>query len=308
MKTKKKFFILLIIASVLPFILTIASKAASIPEVAEYEPGPAYFISSTVVIVQIILFITAIILPAISIIQYIYAKISLIKKEKGELQDDSQIQLLKENVNRKKKKILISFIIGFIMYAITGVLQITKSFKPVIYIYPEEDNTEVTVTLSNPDRITCSYPEYNDGWRVIADKDGTIRQYGKDREYYSLYWEGLINAKEMKDGFVVKGEDTTEFLEEKLAILGLTDKEAEEFIIYWLPKLEGNKYNLIRFLSMEELNEEMELKVSPEPETLIRIQMQYKPLASYQEIPEQKLTPVERKGFTVVEWGGSRAY
>ena len=194
------------------------------------------------------------------------------------------------------------------MYAITGVLQITKSFKPVIYIYPEEDNTEVTVTLSNPDRITCSYPEYNDGWQVIADKDGTIRQYGKDREYYSLYWEGLINAKEMKDGFVVKGEDTAEFLEEKLAILGLTDKEAEEFIIYWLPKLEGNKYNLIRFLSMEELNEEMELKVSPEPETLIRIQMQYKPLASYQEIPKQKLTPVERKGFTVVEWGGSRAY
>ena len=47
----------------------------------------------------------------------------------------------------------------------------------------------------------------------------------------------------MKTGFVVEGKDTIKFLEEKLKQLGLTDKEADEFIIYWLPKLENNKYN-----------------------------------------------------------------
>jgi len=305
MKKRKRIITIAILDTIVINILTIVSNASDIKE--EYI-NSSCAISPFMSIVQLILFIIGVLLPIVSIIQFIYAKSRVLMKEKSELQDDSQIQLLKENADRKKKKILISFILGFVFLAISGILQTTKTFKPVIYIYPEEDNTEISVTLSNPSKVTCSYPEYNDGWQVIADKDGTIRAYGKDREYYSLYWEGLIHAKEMKDGFVVKGEDTAEFLEEKLAILGLTDKEAEEFIIYWLPKLEGNKYNLIRFLSMEELNEEMELKVSPEPETLIRIQMQYKPLASYQEIPEQKLTPVERKGFTVVEWGGSRAY
>ena len=41
--------------------------------------------------------------------------------------------------------------------------------------------------------------------------------------------------------------------EEKLAILGLNEREAEEFIIYWLPKLESNKYNYIRFATEEEI-------------------------------------------------------
>lgn len=305
MRKRKRIITIAILETIVLNILTIVSNAS---DIKVEHINSSFAISPFMGIVQLILFIIGVLLPIVSIIQFIYAKSRVIMKEKSELQDDSQIQLLKENADRKKKKILISFILGFVFLAISGILQTTKTFKPVIYIYPEEDNTEISVTLSNPSKVTCSYPEYNDGWQVIADKDGTIRAYGKDREYYSLYWEGLIHAKEMKDGFVVKGEDTAEFLEEKLAILGLTDKEAEEFIIYWLPKLEGNKYNLIRFLSMEELNEEMELKVSPEPETLIRIQMQYKPLASYQEIPEQKLTPVERKGFTVVEWGGSRAY
>ncbi|MDO4202614.1 MAG: hypothetical protein Q4D25_10955, partial [Bacteroidales bacterium] len=126
------------------------------------------------------------------------------------------------------------------------------------------------------------------------------------RYYYALYWEGLINKKDFTDGFVVKGKNTAEFLEEKLKILGLTDKEAEEFIVYWLPKMENNRYNLIRFLEEDELNEEMELNIFPKPDTLIRIQMQYKPLLFYTDIPEQSLEEIERKGFTIVEWGGSK--
>ncbi len=36
----------------------------------------------------------------------------------------------------------------------------------------------------------------------------------------------------MSKGFVVKGKDTTKFLEEKLSYFGLNDKECNEFIIY----------------------------------------------------------------------------
>lgn len=106
------------------------------------------------------------------------------------------------------------------------------------------------------------------------------------------------------DGFVVKGEDSAAFLEEKLEVLGLNYKEAEEFIIYWLPKLEANKYNYIRFATLEEIEENMPLSVSGNPDSVIRVIMEYKGLEQPIKVKEQNLTTPERTGFTVVEWGG----
>ena len=42
-----------------------------------------------------------------------------------------------------------------------------NEMKPIIYLYPEEE-TEVTVTLGEPQNITCAYPAYGDGWTVVA--------------------------------------------------------------------------------------------------------------------------------------------
>ena len=178
--------------------------------------------------------------------------------------------------------------------------------KPLIYLYPEE-TTELSVTLGKPENITCSYPQYdNDGWQVIAEPNGNIIDKQTGRNLYALYWEGINNNKvEFKGGFVIKSEDTIKFLEEKLAILGLNEREVEEFIVYWLPKLQENKYNLIKFASMDEINESMPLNFSVQPDTVIRVLMQYKGLTKSIEIKEQKLTTPERKGFVAVEWGGS---
>ena len=109
----------------------------------------------------------------------------------------------------------------------------------------------------------------------------------------------------MKKGFVVKGENSIKFLEEKLNELGLTDIEAEEFIVYWLPKLEENKYNYIYFATTEEVNKYMPLEINPTPDSLIRILMYYKPLDKKINVKEQKLKSVQRHGFTLVEWGGT---
>ena len=110
----------------------------------------------------------------------------------------------------------------------------------------------------------------------------------------------------MNDGFVVKGEDTIEFLEEKLEILGLNEKEAEEFIIYWLPQMEKNKYNYIRFETQEEINKNMPLEITPVPDTVIRINMEWKALEEAIKVKEQVLEEApKRNGFTVVEWGGT---
>ena len=178
--------------------------------------------------------------------------------------------------------------------------------KPIIYLYPEE-TTNVSVKLGNPEKITCSYPKYTTGWNVQAKSNGDLIDLDTNKELYSLYYESESNYsfKVEKDGFVVKAENIAEFLEEKLSILGLTDREREEFIIYWLPKLEANNYNYIRFATADEINENMPLEITPKPQTLIRILMTFKGLENPIIVDEQVLTPVERKGFVAVEWGGA---
>ena len=174
--------------------------------------------------------------------------------------------------------------------------------KPLIYLYPTED-MNVSVKLGAPSKLTATYPKYNDGWNVFAHKDGTLIANG--RSYYGLYWEGAnYDAKQTNEGFIVAGKESAAFLETKLAQLGLTEREANEMIIYWLPKLEKNAYNYIRFDLNKELDAYMPMNVSPKPDAMIRVLMAFKGLEKPISVREQKLETPERKGFVVVEWGG----
>ena len=176
--------------------------------------------------------------------------------------------------------------------------------KPVIYLYPKE-KTAVHVTLSKPKQITCDYPEYNDGWSVVADPDGNLRDMQTGKNLYCLYYEAKAPKTYVeKDGFVIRSEDAADFLDEKLEILGLNDKERNEFIIYWLPRLEQSNYIYIRFLTKDEIDAYQKLNVEPSPDTVIRVMMSYKGLEEPIYVKEQPLDPAERAGFTVVEWGG----
>ncbi len=177
------------------------------------------------------------------------------------------------------------------------------SDKPVIYLYPEEE-TEVTVTLDFDGALTCTYPEYNGGWRVTASPDGTLRDES-GTEYNYLYWEGVSDIDfDFSRGFCVKGEDTATFLEVALGELGLTRREANEFIVYWLPLMENNPYNLISFQGSA-YTDAAALNVTPAPDTVLRVYMAWKALDAPVEIEPQELISPERVGFTVVEWGGS---
>lgn len=177
--------------------------------------------------------------------------------------------------------------------------------KPIIYLYPKQE-TEVTVKVGNPQNLTHTYPKYKNEWKVLAKPNGDLKDIKTGRNLYALYWEGINTVEpNMTEGFIVKGEDTIKFLEEKLEVLGLNEREAEEFIVYWLPKLESNKYNFIRFQTEEEINNNMPLEITPKPDTIIRIVMEFKELEEPIQIKEQKLITPQRTGFTVVEWGGT---
>lgn len=176
--------------------------------------------------------------------------------------------------------------------------------KPVIYLYPEKE-TEVTVKLDYNGKLTCTYPEYRDGWSVTAQPDGTLTD-ASGQTYNYLYWEGQGPAEyDFSKGFCVKGEDTAAFLESALAQLGLTRKEANEFIVFWLPMMQNNPYNIITFQT-DRYTETAPLTITPAPNTLLRVYMAWYGSEEAIEIPTQELTAPERSGFTVVEWGGTQ--
>ncbi len=175
--------------------------------------------------------------------------------------------------------------------------------KPVIYLYPEK-KTDVTVTLDLDGRLTCTYPAYDSGWTVTASPDGTLTDKN-GQTYNYLYWEGETSVQyDMSSGFCVKGEDTAQFLETALAALGLSRREANEFIVYWLPLMECNPYNVISFQT-DVYTDSAKLEINPAPDTLIRVFMAWQSCDEFVELVPQTLTAPERVGFTVVEWGGS---
>ena len=177
------------------------------------------------------------------------------------------------------------------------------AYKPVIYLYPEKPE-QVSVSLDFNGKLTITDPEYGEGWTVTAYPDGTLIHEG--REYPYLFWEGKMDfSLDTSKGFCVSGADTEAFLSEKLAYLGLNEREAAEFMEFWLPFMQGNEYNVITFAGAD-YTDNAELDISPSPDTVIRVFMIFKASSEYVDIPEQALEKVpERSGFTVVEWGGT---
>jgi hypothetical protein len=179
-----------------------------------------------------------------------------------------------------------------------------KILKPVIYLYPEKPmDISVQLNLKNSNLSTI-YPKFNEKntWNVHAKPNGDIIL--NDRTYPYLFWEAdSYDLKDSNEGFIVTEENAEKFLEEKLEILGLNEKERADFIVFWLPHLIKNKLSLCTFQS-KKFFDNFELNITPKPDTVIRIYFSIKKLDSPINVKEQKLESVERKGYTVIEWGG----
>ena len=178
--------------------------------------------------------------------------------------------------------------------------------KPVIYLYPEEEtDVHVELELTEAD-LSTTYPKYNNGWDVTAYPDGTLLNKADGSHHRYLFWDA-VNCKtrfDLTTGFCVAGIDTESFLKEKLAYMGLNEEEMNEFIVYWLPRMEHNAYNLISFQG-DVYTDSAKLDITPAPDSILRVFMAYVPLEEAIGIEPQQLSGFERNGFTVVEWGGS---
>ena len=113
----------------------------------------------------------------------------------------------------------------------------------------------------------------------------------------------MYRPMDFSTGFCVAGKDVEEFLQDKLSYMGMNEKEINDFMVYWLPQMQDNSYNIISFQKNNYV-ETAVLDVTPVPDTSIRVFMAWKKSANKVDIKTQQLDKVERKGFTLVEWGG----
>ncbi len=174
--------------------------------------------------------------------------------------------------------------------------------KPAIYLYPTK-TTQVSVKVDPQGGFTYTDPDYGTGWNVTAKPDGTIIANGK--EYPYLFWEGRGGLYQTPDrGFVVAQADVHNFLVEKLAKLGLNQKESADFIEYWEPYMQGSPYYFVTFMGNYALDQIAPLQVTPKPDTIIRVLMDFQPLDKPIQVRGFDIQTPERKGFTVIEWGG----
>ena len=180
--------------------------------------------------------------------------------------------------------------------------------KPVIYLYPEQ-KMDVSVKVKPTGGFSVTDPDYGeDGWFVNALPSGEIYNYNDSKKYEYLFWEGHSSTfvDNSGKGFVMSKNELGKFFDETLAELGLNNKEINDFEEFWLPKMqsENKPYYFISFMSNSFINTSAPLTIAPKPDTIIRILMNYEGLDEFRDVEPQKLYAPERKGFTVVEWGG----
>lgn len=183
--------------------------------------------------------------------------------------------------------------------------------KPVMYLYSDK---EVTAEIQvNPyGEFIFTYPAYQDKWTASVSPEKGIAVDGKQYPY--LFWEAKSPVLEVKKengkipGFIVRSEEIVPFFEDKLELLGFNQTEKTDFITYWGPVLQQKEYAFIQFAEDELYESEIAaLNITPKPDASKRVFIYCSPLNSDQigmEVVDQELSSFERKGFTVVEWGG----
>lgn len=192
--------------------------------------------------------------------------------------------------------------------------------KPVTYLYPEYA-MPVQVKLDEQIPLLESYPPYPaGGWQVTATPDGRVLT-PDGREYSYLFWDTrpLPTAWDQTTGRVLRRDQVLPYLQQALPEMGLTPREYNEFIVYWLPVLKETEWVQLDWAVYHTqdgqdlsnpngrlMHAQAGLHISPVPQTLFRLMLLYRPAEGPKELKELPLPYLHRRGFTVVEWGGTR--
>lgn len=175
--------------------------------------------------------------------------------------------------------------------------------KPVVYLYPEREQ-QVQVRVGADVKVSDPWYNPSTGWTALARPTGKLTVNGQ--HFDSLFWEGPGKGEypAITSGTIVKREQALSTIKRQLAQQGLNAKESQDFIDYWQDKIPNKPYIRLTWLTNKQLDHLAPLAITPKPDTVHRVFLDMTGLDQPIKLPAQKLETVQRKGFTVIEWGG----
>jgi hypothetical protein len=181
--------------------------------------------------------------------------------------------------------------------------------KPVVYVWPLAP-LDVRVEVRPRGGFIAQYPRANAGqgcWELHATPDGMLHERSSGRSFAYLFWEAEGHDLTIDPALAhcVRGREAAEFLERVAAAHQLNARERTDFVSYWLPALEANPYSLVQLLDPVSYAAHAQLRVTPEPDTLIRLFMIFTAVDGPRRVGAPALPALRREGYCVVEWGGA---
>lgn len=174
-------------------------------------------------------------------------------------------------------------------------------YKPNIYIYPNEQIL-LTVKLDFPigGKIVTSIPEYGTGWNISVDTNGLI-----DNTYSYLFYESIQpDIWQNNSGWIIKIDHLESFFRKNMADYGFKGREIDDFIDYWIPRLDDYTFYSIYPQTDRLIDNVIRLNFSKEPDNLLRL---FYVIEGHNQligiIVEPTIDDFKRDGYFVAEWG-----
>jgi hypothetical protein len=173
--------------------------------------------------------------------------------------------------------------------------------EPILYAYAEEP-TDLSIRFGPALRVRATHPSTDVGWDVRVLGDGLLEV--DERPIDRLFWDGTsVRFPAPERGWMVRGDDLEDFLQETLVELGLRGREVDEAIEAWLPSVAGAPWVRVGLFPRKTIDDVAPLTFDPVPDALLRVMVELTPMDMPVPVDPPVIEPFERNGLTVVEWG-----
>lgn len=174
-------------------------------------------------------------------------------------------------------------------------------YKPNIYIYPKEQ-IELSVKISFPmgGKIVMSIPEYGNGWNVLVDTSGLI-----NNTYSYLFYESTQpDVWQRNYGWTIRTEELESFFKTNLSDYGFNNREINDFIDYWIPRLKDYPVYSIYPQTKEIIDNVIQLDLSKQYDSILRL---FYVIKGHYQLQDKLIAPAIdifiRDGYVITEWG-----
>lgn len=174
-------------------------------------------------------------------------------------------------------------------------------YKPNIYLYPNEQS-DLSVRLSFPlgGTIITSIPEYGSGWNVSVSPSGLINNVYP----YLFYESNQPDVWQREHGWIIQTTQLESFFRKNMTDYGFNDREVNDFIEYWIPRLNTYPYYSIYPQTKDIIDQVIQLDISKQPDNILRLFYVIKGHNQLQTgITAPAIASFAREGYFVTEWG-----